>query len=81
MTRKTREAVEVSHETVEVLLKELAEQSRSYQQALEKLLREKAGTSTYDGNLGKVWAEAEVLATKAQHAKMAIDEYTESRAD
>lgn len=81
MTRKTREAVEVSHKTVEVLLKELAEQSRSYQQALEKLLREKAGTSAYDGNLGKVWAEAEVLATKAQHAKMVIDEYTESRPD
>jgi hypothetical protein len=81
MARKSQEAVEVSHRTLEVLLNEVAEQSRSYQQALEKLLREKPGTSAYDANLGKVWAEAEVLATKAQHAKMVIDEYTESRAD
>jgi len=73
--------VVVSHTTVETLLKEVADQSRSYQQALEKLLREKPGTATYDGNLGKVWAETDVLATKAQHAKMAIDEYTDGLAD
>ena len=81
MTRKGREAVEVSDTTVDVLLKEVAEQSRRYQRALEKLLREKPGTSAYDASLGKVWAEVEVLATKAQHAKMVIDEYTESRED
>jgi hypothetical protein len=44
---------------------------------LERLLRNKPGTDAYDGSLGKVWAEAEVLATKAEHAKMVIDELTE----
>ena len=81
MARKNRAAVEVSHRTVEVLLKEVSEQSRNYQKALAKLLREKPGSDAYDGNLGKVWAEAEVLATKAEHAKMVIDEYTESCGD
>jgi hypothetical protein len=39
------------------------------------------GTEAYDGNLGRVWAEAEVLATKAEHAKMAIDEYGDAVPD
>lgn len=81
MAKKNRAGVEVSHRTVEVLLKEVSEQSRSYEKALGKLLREKPGTDSYDGHLGKVWAEAEVLATKAEHAKMAIDEYTEGLRD
>lgn len=81
MARKNRPAAKVSHRTVKVLLKEVSEQSRNYQRALDKLLREKPGTDSYDGNLGKVWAEAEVLATKAEHATMVIDEYTESLGD
>ncbi len=81
MARNNRTAARVSHRTVKVLLKEVSEQSRNYQRALDKLLREKPGTDAYDGNLGKVWAEAEVLATKAEHAKMVIDEYTESLGD
>ena len=72
---------EVSHRSVEALLKEVSEQSRNYEKALGKLLRKKPGTSSYEGNLGKVWAEAEVLASKAEHAKIAIDEYTESLPD
>jgi len=81
MALKNRAAAKVSHRTVKVLLKEVSEQSRNYQKALDKLLREKPGTDSYDGNLGKVWAEAEVLATKAEHATMVIDEYTESLED
>lgn len=68
---------QVSHRTIRVLLKEVSQQSRNYEKALEKLLRNKPGTDAYEGSLGKVWAEAEVLATKAEHAKMVIDEYTE----
>ena len=77
MARKNRAAAEVSHRTVEVLLKEVSEQSRNYEKALDRLLRNKPGTGAYEGSLGKVWAEAEVLATKAEHASKVIDEYTE----
>jgi hypothetical protein len=76
-----RTVEDVSRRKVEVLLKEVSEQSRNYEKALAKLLRQKPGSDGYDGDLGKVWAEAEVLATKAEHAKMAIDEYTESLGD
>jgi hypothetical protein len=75
---KTRKAGDVAHRTVKVLLKEVSEQSRNYEKALAKLLRENPGSEAYEGNLGKVWAEAEVLATKAEHAKLVIDEYTQS---
>jgi hypothetical protein len=75
---KNRKVRHVSHKTVEVLLKEVSEQSRNYEKALAKLLREKPGSDGYEGVLGKVWAEAEVLATKAEHAKLVIDEYTQS---
>jgi hypothetical protein len=76
--KKTRKVGDVSHRTMEVLLKEVSEQSRNYEKALAKLLGEKPGSEAYEGNLGKVWAEAEVLATKAEHAKLVIDEYTQS---
>ncbi len=63
MVTKNHLATEVTQRTVETLLKEVSEQSRNYERALKKLLREKPGTEAYDGNLGRVWAEAEVLAT------------------
>ena len=81
MATKNHLATEVTQRTVETLLKEVSEQSRNYERALKKLLREKPGTEAYDGNLGRVWAEAEVLATKAEHAKMAIDEYGDAVPD
>lgn len=74
---RIKAAAHVSSSTVELLLKEVAEQARNYDQALEKLLSEKPGSAAYDRDLGRVWAEAEVLATKAEHAKIVIDEYTE----
>lgn len=79
MARKNgnRRLAEVSHKTVEVLLKEVSEQSRIYEKALARLLRKVPGSEAYEGSLGKVWAEAEVLATKAEHAKMVIDQYDE----
>ena len=77
MGKKKSATVGVSHRTVHVLLKEVSQQSRNYERVLERLLRNKPGTDAYDGSLGKVWAEAEVLATKAEHAKMVIDEFTE----
>jgi hypothetical protein len=77
MGKKKSVTVGVSHRTVRVLLKEVSQQSRNYEKALGRLLRNKPGTDAYDGSLGKVWAEAEVLATKAEHAKMVIDEYNE----
>lgn len=67
----------VSHNTVKLLLKEVTEQARNYDRALKKLLSAKPGSAAYDRGLGRVWAEAEVLATKAEHAKLVIDEYTE----
>jgi hypothetical protein len=81
MARKNHPAAQVTHRTVETLLKEVSEQSRNYEKALKKLLREKPGSESYDGNLGRVWAEAEVLATKAEHATLVIDQYTDSVRD
>ncbi len=76
MAKKNRVAGDVSKRTVEVLLRELSAQSRAYEKALALLLRQEPGSDSYDGHLGRVWAEAEVLATKAEHAKMAIDKYS-----
>lgn len=81
MARKKRSAAAVTHRTVETLLKEVSEQSRNYDKALRKLLRHKPGTESYDGKLGEVWAEAEVLATKAEHASIVIDQYEEAASD
>ncbi len=81
MGMRNLKAAQVSHRRVEVLLKEVSEQSRNYEKTLAKLLREKPGTNSYDGILGRVWAEAEVLATKAGHATKVIDQYTEDLPD
>ena len=78
MATKLYPAASVTHRTVETLLKEVSEQSRNYDRALKKLLREKPGTDSYDGTLGRLWAEAEVLATKAQHATLVIDQYRDA---
>ncbi len=64
MATKNHLATEVTQRTVETLLKEVSEQSRNYERALRKLLRGKPGTEACDGNLGRVWAEAEVLPLK-----------------
>jgi hypothetical protein len=42
----------------ESLLREVGEQARNYDQALEKLLGKKPGSAAYDRDLGRVWAEA-----------------------
>jgi hypothetical protein len=81
MATKNHPRAEVTHRTVKTLLKEVSEQSRNYEKALKEFLHEKPGTESYEGSLGRVWAEAEVLATKAEHATMAIDQYTEVAPD
>ena len=51
MAQKRQPETAVTRRTVETLLKEVSEQSRNYDRALKKLLREKPGTEPYDGSL------------------------------
>ncbi|HEV2379160.1 MAG TPA: hypothetical protein VG206_05115 [Terriglobia bacterium] len=65
----------------EALMEEVRESGEKYGRFLDRLKRLRPGTARYFDLLAELWAESEVLKTKAEHAKEEIDALMESLED
>lgn len=65
----------------EALMEEVRESGEKYGRFLDRLKKLRPGTARYFDLLAELWAESEVLKTKAEHAKEEIDALMESLED
>lgn len=71
MRRKSN--LDASVELTEALMEEVRESGDKYGRFLDRLKKVQPGSAKYFDLLAELWAESEVLKTKAEHAKQEID--------
>jgi hypothetical protein len=68
-------------ELAEALMEEVCESGEKYGRFLDRLKKQRPGSAKYFNLLAELWAESEVLKTKAEHAKEEIDALMEQLED
>ncbi|HEX5483420.1 MAG TPA: hypothetical protein VFZ08_12415 [Terriglobia bacterium] len=73
MATKTIRRAEPDAETAEGLMEEIIESAKAFEKFYQRLQKTRRNSEAYFDLLSELWAEAEVLRTKAAHSKEATD--------